>query len=255
MNADHVDYFPFFSGQLVDSRVQLLQQLGSGKHVVGCREHSGKGVQVIGASGRDRPAVILSTGTAGTIIVSRQVDERMPHLEGCQFQERASVGRTRPLERAIEAEDGAVALRRARRATGIEPRDVTAWLAAGDALLLLHDDEQARLALTTAVRLWRETRQRGAPEARLKEVQAALDEGRLPAPRTGPRREGGDDVPDVDGATGRSQPAARSAPAPRSTPPPRSAPAPRDKPAPAPMPRAQPSPEKPRSLPDLDALE
>ena len=147
-------------------------------------------------------------------------------------------------ERALEDLDGKVALEHARRATAVEPRDVTAWLAQGDALLLLGQAEPARQALQTAIRLWRETRQRGAPEERLKAVQAALDRGELPDPRTGPLPSGA-----VDPAE--TKPPERSVPAPRSVP--RSKPAAKPAPPPRslPAPAAAPSPVE-RSRPDLE---
>jgi serine/threonine-protein kinase len=154
-------------------------------------------------------------------------------------------------ERALEAEDGQTALKHARRATAVEPRDVTAWLAQGDAQLLLKEPGPARQALQTAVRLWRETRQRGAPEERLKQVQAALDRGELPDPRTGP-------IAPAAGADGSRStvsseatgPVARSVPAPRSVP--RAKPGagagaqkepPRSLPAPAPQAPSRSAPE------------
>ncbi|HEU5076257.1 MAG TPA: hypothetical protein VFU02_18820, partial [Polyangiaceae bacterium] len=146
--------------------------------------------------------------------------------------------------------DGHTALRHARRATAVEPRDVTGWLAQGDALLVLGEREPARQALQTAIRLWRETRQRGAPEERLEQVQAALDRGELPEPRTGPLPAG------PHAATGSSPDPSRSAPSGRSVPPPRSVP--RAKPAakPArslPAPAAAPTPAPAlRTLPELD---
>lgn len=146
-------------------------------------------------------------------------------------------------ERALEDLDGKTALEHARRATAVEPRDVTAWLAQGDALLVLGEAEPARQALQTAIRLWRETRQRGAPEERLKQVQAALDRGELPDPRTGPLPSATQD-PAANTPAGRSVPPARSVP--RSKPAAKPAP-PRSLPAPA----AAPSPVE-RSRPDLE---
>lgn len=144
-------------------------------------------------------------------------------------------------EQALEALDGQTALKHARRATAVEPRDVTAWLAQGDALLVLRQSDPARQALETAIRLWRETRQRGAPEERLKQVQVALDRGELPDPRTGPLPDSRLAAPDPS----ESSASASSLPPPRSVPrakpaakPGRSVPAPAA--APAPPPRAKP---------------
>ncbi len=151
-------------------------------------------------------------------------------------------------EQALEQLDGETALKHARRATAVEPRDVTAWLAQGDALLVLRQSEPARQALHTAIRLWRETRQRGAPEERLKQVQAALDRGELPEPRTGA-------LPAEPAATGSLDPASTE-PSARSVPPARSVPRakPGAKPARSvPAPAAAPEPAR-RALPELDDL-
>ncbi|MBI3205315.1 MAG: protein kinase [Myxococcales bacterium] len=86
-------------------------------------------------------------------------------------------------ERALEKGDAKQALEHTERAVAVEPRNGAAWLAHGDALLLAHRQVEAKKALTEAVRLWSDTRQVGAPVARLEQVKAALDAGRLPAPR------------------------------------------------------------------------
>ena len=148
-------------------------------------------------------------------------------------------------ERALEDLDGKAALGYARRATAVEPRDVTAWLAQGDALLVLRESEPARQALQTAIRLWHETRQRGAPEERLKQVQAALDRGELPEPRTGPLPT---EPNAVVGSTDPPPNTARSVPS-RSTPRAKPAAKPgRSLPAPA-------APAPPRTLPEFDVRE
>jgi Tfp pilus assembly protein PilF len=142
-------------------------------------------------------------------------------------------------ERALEANRGARALEFAKRATAVEPRDVSAWLARGDAEQILDEPNAAKEAWEKALRLWRETRQRGAPRERLSEVQAALDDDRLPDPRSGVEPNashgGGESDPSA-------QPPARSAPEARSKPKARSKPQPRSKPAAKPAPRSRPDP-------------
>lgn len=138
-------------------------------------------------------------------------------------------------EQALEQLDGETALRHARRATAVEPREVTAWLAQGDALLLLGQSEPARQALHTAIRLWRETRQRGAPDERLKQVQAALDRGELPDPRTGPLPVATTTPdPPPQPTSGRSVASGRSVPRAKPAAPGRSVPAPAAAPSPPP---------------------
>lgn len=154
-------------------------------------------------------------------------------------------------ERALEDRDGAEALNFAKRATAVEPRDVSAWLARGDAELLSDAPEAAKDAWQTALKLWHETRQRGAPAQRLREVQVALDQGKIPEPRGGARGSTDEDARAAEAAgrtsdarsVPRSQPVARSKPAARSKPVARSKPAPRSRPAaePAPAPRSVPN--------------
>jgi cytochrome c-type biogenesis protein CcmH/NrfG len=161
-------------------------------------------------------------------------------------------------ERALEDANGKLAVEYSQRATGVEPRDVTGWLALGDGYILLDKRDAALNAWRTALRLWRETRQRGAPESRLREVQSALDNDKLPAPRGGASgSDSGRSTPVAEQATvARSQPAARSRPAARSKPQPRSKPA--SAPAPAPLPRSRPDAKKApeRSTPSpLDGLD
>lgn len=86
-------------------------------------------------------------------------------------------------ERALEQGDGKLAFSHSERAVAVEPRNDSAWLAHGDALLLLKRSDEAKQALAEAVRLWREGKQVGAPVSRLEAVKAALDAGKLPAPR------------------------------------------------------------------------
>ncbi|MBK7585320.1 MAG: protein kinase [Myxococcales bacterium] len=86
-------------------------------------------------------------------------------------------------ERALEKRDGNAAHAHTERAVAVEPRNVAAWLAHGDALLLAKRNKEARAALTEAVRLWTETKQLGAPLERLKIVKSALDQGKLPPAR------------------------------------------------------------------------
>lgn len=102
-------------------------------------------------------------------------------------------------ERALESGDGKQALEHTERAVAVDPRSGSAWLAHGDALLLLRRNDEAKKALSEAVRLWSEARQVGAPVARLELVKAALDAGKLPVPRGGAK-------------TGRALPAPASAP-------------------------------------------
>lgn len=86
-------------------------------------------------------------------------------------------------ERALEQGDGKLAFSHSERAVAVEPRNDSAWLAHGDALLLLKRSDEAKHALAEAVRLWSEGKQVGAPVSRLEAVKAALDAGKLPAPR------------------------------------------------------------------------
>ncbi len=86
-------------------------------------------------------------------------------------------------ERALEKGDGKLAFSHSERAVAVEPRNDSAWLAQGDALLLLKRNDEAKQALAEAVRLWSEAKQVGAPVSRLEAVKAALDAGKLPAPR------------------------------------------------------------------------
>jgi tetratricopeptide (TPR) repeat protein len=87
-------------------------------------------------------------------------------------------------ERALEARDGKLALSHAIRAVSVDPKNATAWLAQGDAYLLLHQRDQARDSLTTALRHYDTRKQRGGPEHRIAIVRAALKQGRLPPPRS-----------------------------------------------------------------------
>lgn len=86
-------------------------------------------------------------------------------------------------ERALEESQGTKALAHAERAIGVEPTRVSAWLAKGDALLLLDRAADAKDAFEKALKLHDELKRRGAPEARLESVRAALKKGKLPAPR------------------------------------------------------------------------
>jgi len=88
-------------------------------------------------------------------------------------------------ERALERKDGATALELASRAVSIEPRNVSAWLAQGDAQLLVGQKGKAKKSFETALKLYAETKQRGAPDARLAEVREALAQEKLPSPRAG----------------------------------------------------------------------
>jgi len=103
-------------------------------------------------------------------------------------------------ERALEANDAKGAFSHTERAVAVEPRNSAAWLAHGDALLLLGRGQEAKTALAEAVRLWSETKQAGAPAGRMQLVKQALDAGKLPASR--------------GAGTGRSSPPPRSLPAP-----------------------------------------
>ncbi|MBW2459909.1 MAG: protein kinase [Deltaproteobacteria bacterium] len=87
-------------------------------------------------------------------------------------------------ERALEARDGKLALSHATQAVSVAPDNASAWLAQGDAYLLLHRRDEARSALTTAVKRYDGNKQRGGPEARIDIVRAALKRGQLPPPRT-----------------------------------------------------------------------
>ncbi len=86
-------------------------------------------------------------------------------------------------ERAIEKGDGKEALAQASRAVSVSPDNVSAQLAKGDALLLLGRDDEACTTFVEAIRLKKETKQFGAPSARLAQVEAALKKNRLPEPR------------------------------------------------------------------------
>ncbi|MEM7158312.1 MAG: protein kinase [Myxococcota bacterium] len=88
-------------------------------------------------------------------------------------------------ERGLEAGDGATALAFADRAVAVGPQSVSAWLARGDALLLLDRKTEAQTCLTRAVQLLSIDKDHGAPAERLERVQQALLEGETPPPRYG----------------------------------------------------------------------
>ncbi len=90
-------------------------------------------------------------------------------------------------ERALEARDGKVALSHATRAVSVEPKNASAWLAQGDAYLLLNQRDQARASLETAVKHYDGKHQRGGPDQRFDIVRAALKRGQLPPPRASGR--------------------------------------------------------------------
>ena len=88
-------------------------------------------------------------------------------------------------ERALESGDGTTALELAERAIAVGSQSVTAWLARGDAMLLLGRDADARESFERAVALIEVDPDHGAPPARLALVQAALARHELPPPRQG----------------------------------------------------------------------
>ena len=98
-------------------------------------------------------------------------------------------------ERALEEGDGKRAFEHTERAVAVEPRNAAAWLAHGDALLLLRREVEAKKALTEALRLWGETKQVGAPVARLALVKTALAAGKLPELRGAGRASPGRSAP------------------------------------------------------------
>jgi tetratricopeptide (TPR) repeat protein len=98
-------------------------------------------------------------------------------------------------ERALEKNNGKVALGQASRAVSIAPDNVSAHLAKGEALLLLGRNDEARSSFAEAVRLKRATKQVGAPNARLAEVEAALKNNRLPSPHGSVKSKGFGVVP------------------------------------------------------------
>ncbi len=90
-------------------------------------------------------------------------------------------------ERALEARDGKLALSHANRAISVEPKNASAWLARGDAYLLLNQRDKARASLRTAIDHYDNNKQRGGPEERIAIVRAALKRGQLPPPRSAGR--------------------------------------------------------------------
>ena len=86
-------------------------------------------------------------------------------------------------ERGLEAGDGETALGFADRAVAVGPQSVSAWLARGDALLLLDRKTEAQTCLTRAVQLLSVDKDHGAPADRLERVQQALLNGETPPPR------------------------------------------------------------------------
>ncbi|RLB45884.1 MAG: hypothetical protein DRI90_27945, partial [Deltaproteobacteria bacterium] len=90
-------------------------------------------------------------------------------------------------ERALEARDGKLALSHATHAISVEPDHASAWLAQGDAYLLLNQPDKARASLRTALDYYDKKKQRGGPEERIDIVRAALARGQLPPPRSAGR--------------------------------------------------------------------
>ncbi len=86
-------------------------------------------------------------------------------------------------ERALESKNGKEALEQASRAVSVAPDNVSALLAKGDALLLLGRKDEARTTFEQALSSKKKTKQSGAPDARLKQVEAALAKNTLPPPR------------------------------------------------------------------------
>jgi tetratricopeptide (TPR) repeat protein len=86
-------------------------------------------------------------------------------------------------ELALERGEGQQAVAFAQAAAILAPRDVRVQLALGDALQLVHDDDNARAAWTTALRLRDSSPMIGVASARLEEVATALQKGRMPKPR------------------------------------------------------------------------
>lgn len=109
---------------------------------------------------------------------ARQVLERDPDLVPA---------RVLLSEQALEDGDGKSALSHAERALGVSPKNLSAWLAKSDALVLLGRFADAKTAYRETLRLAQEVKRRGAPELRLAAVERAIGAGRLPPPRRAPK--------------------------------------------------------------------
>ena len=96
-------------------------------------------------------------------------------------------------ERALEAGDGTKALGLADRAVAVGAQSVTAWLARGDALLVLGRNAQAAECFERAVGLLAVDPDHGAPAERLAAVQQAVAQGELPPPRYTPEQTAADE--------------------------------------------------------------
>ena len=131
------------------------------------------------------PASALLLGELALAYHAAQLDEEAVRHSKLALQKDPELVPVRVLlaERALEKSDGKEALEHASRAVSVAPDNVSALLAKGDALLLLGRKDEALTSFAEALRLKKETKQVGAPNARLAEVSAALEKKRLPAPR------------------------------------------------------------------------
>ena len=86
-------------------------------------------------------------------------------------------------ERALEKADGKIAREHAEHVLAREPRSAAAKLAQADALRLLGNDDDARVAYQAALDLVKELGSEGLPVKRLEQVERAMARKRLPAPR------------------------------------------------------------------------
>jgi serine/threonine protein kinase/Tfp pilus assembly protein PilF len=86
-------------------------------------------------------------------------------------------------ERALDARDAKTALHHASRAVASSPKSVPASLARADALAIAGKRTEALEAYRATLALWKSTRRRGAPGARLALVERALAQGTLPPQR------------------------------------------------------------------------
>jgi tetratricopeptide (TPR) repeat protein len=86
-------------------------------------------------------------------------------------------------ERALEQNDGHLALSEASRAVGVAPRSAAAQLALADAQVLTGQKQEAAITYQRALDAWEAAPAAGVPQERLRLTRASLARHELPPPR------------------------------------------------------------------------